>query len=187
MWQGHDPFNRNNLLGGVAISLLGLGLGIVALVLGVGNLWDRSDAAGLPQLRMTVSSCRTVEPNPPSRTHTTHATCDGRGADGPSGVSAAQWHLDTPHALPSGQVVDVRCTPDGSCRPGLDDWGLPGTFQLTFGLLFLAAGGYTGSRVIVNRYAPWHDDFFMRRSTVVTTIVVFFAIIALGIVLAVLQ
>ncbi|OKJ13978.1 hypothetical protein AMK19_11560 [Kitasatospora sp. CB01950] len=185
MWRGRDPFDRDNPRLGAFISLFGLGVGTLMLVFGAGNLWDRSDAAGLPQLRMTVTSCRTV-PKLLGRDHRPDVTCEGRGADGPSGVTAEPWHLDAPHVLQSGQVVNVRCTPDGSCRTGLDDWGLPGALQLTFGLLLFAAGGYTGSRVLVNRYAPWRDDFYLRRSTVVTTLVVFFAIVAGGTVAAVL-
>ncbi|MFD7643511.1 hypothetical protein ACFV4P_22985 [Kitasatospora sp. NPDC059795] len=185
MWRGRDPFDRDNLPLGAFLSLLGLSFGALMLVLGAGNLWDRSDAAGLPQLRMTVASCRAV-PTLLKHDHGPDFTCEGRVADGPSGGAAEQWHLDTPHVLRSGQVVNVRCTHNGSCRTGLDDWGLSGVLQLTFGLLLFAAGGHTGSRVLVNRYVPWHDDFYRRRATVVTTLVVFFAIVAGGTIVAVL-
>ncbi|MFG2693302.1 hypothetical protein [Kitasatospora sp. NPDC048407] len=187
MWNGSDRFDPDRPGLGIAISLIGLGLGTVALVLGTGNLRAMNDADSLPQLRMTVSSCESVTPPPSSRNRQPEITCFGRGTDGPSGVTTEQWHLDeAPDVLRSGQVVNVRCTPGGSCRTDLDDWGLPGVFQITLGVLLLSAGLYTGSRVLTHRYAPWHDDFFRRRSTVVATLVFFATVLVLGIVADVL-
>lgn len=181
MWNGPDRFNPDAPLHGTLLALFGAGVGAVLLFFAVGDLWNMADAGDLPQLRMTVTSCRS-DTSPGSHRQPT-ITCYGAGTDGPSGVTAERWQLDdTPHAFPVNEVVNVRCTRDGSCTTDLGQWGVMAVAELSAGVLFFAAGAYTGSRVLVHRYAPWHDDFFMRRSTVVTTIVVFFAIIALGIV-----
>ncbi|MGW4379248.1 hypothetical protein [Kitasatospora sp. NPDC004531] len=184
-WQGLDPFEPDRPGRGIAIGLLGLVTGIVMLVLGAGQLRAMADASALPPLRMTVSSCESVDPPPPSHGRPT-ITCYGRGADGPSGVTAGRWHFDAPRPLRGGEVVEVRCTPGGDCRGDLSDWGAGGVGQLAFGLLSFGAGAYTGSRVLTHRYAPRHDDFFRRRSTVVATLVFFAAVPVLGIVAAVL-
>lgn len=111
--------------------------GAVLMISSVPQSVDAREAAHRPVLRMTVSSCVTVE----ASGHRT-VVCRGGESSRGNGFATAEWTLtDLPKPLPGGTEVPVLCDPDGTCRsPVTGRWYMVPLGAALFGGLLVALG-----------------------------------------------
>ncbi|GLW71123.1 hypothetical protein Kpho02_34220 [Kitasatospora phosalacinea] len=150
-------------------ALLGALLALAGLALGVGVLIGSGAAMAevraehrLPELRMTVTDCRTTGE---SRSLSNH--CRGTGDPGGTDVTPGPWRYDgAPLDYRAGTVADVRCTADGSCtRLGVGDHVL--TLVAGLGGLLLTGAALTGlTTTLLGAFAPSRAAALRRPRTV---------------------
>jgi len=131
-------------------ALTGIALGVGVLVGGASAAVGIRTEHHQPELRMTISDCRTT-----GRSRSPVHHCRGTGDPGDSGVTTGTWYLNgSSDSYRPGAAVAVRCDSGGSCH-GLGVLDHLVTVVLLLGGLFLTGAGAVGpAAVLLRTFAP---------------------------------